>query len=246
MFSQAAAWNVFLAALLTALATGLGALPFLLIHKFSRRWLGIFNALAGGLMLGACYGLINEGVAIDLAISSAGVIVGLVAISYVNKKLEGDKSAQIVKLRETGGAKALLIIGVMTIHSFAEGIGLGVAYGGGETLGGFITLALAIHNIPEGLAISLVLVPRGTTPLRASLWSIISSLPQPLMAVPAFILVSLFTPFLPFGLGLASGAMLWLAFAELIPDALEDVSHSTVATVVTVALTGMIVLQTLL
>lgn len=246
MLDQPTAWSVFLAALLTALATGLGALPFLLIRKFSRRWLGIFNALAGGLMLGACYGLINEGIAIDVILLSTGVLTGLLAINYVNKRIEGDKSAQIVKLRKAGGAKALLIVGVMTIHSFAEGIGLGVAYGGGQTLGAFITLALAIHNIPEGLAISLVLVPRGTTPLRASLWSIFSSLPQPLMAVPAFILVTLFRPFLPFGLGLAAGAMLWLAFSELIPDALKDISRGSMATVVALSFTAMVVLQTLL
>lgn len=246
MLDQPTAWSVFLAALLTALATGLGALPFLLIRKFSRRWLGIFNALAGGLMLGACYGLINEGMAIDVILLSTGVLTGLFAINYLNKRIEGDKSVQIVKLRTAGGAKALLIVGVMTIHSFAEGIGLGVAYGGGQTLGVFITLALAIHNIPEGLAISLVLVPRGTTPLRASLWSIFSSLPQPLMAVPAFILVTLFRPFLPFGLGLAAGAMLWLAFSELIPDALKDISRGSMATVVALSFTAMVVLQTLL
>jgi zinc transporter ZupT len=41
-------------------------------------------------------------------------------------------------------------------------VGVGVSFGGGEELGVFITAAIAVHNIPEGLAISLVLVPRGT------------------------------------------------------------------------------------
>jgi zinc transporter ZupT len=239
-------WEVFFAALLTALATGLGALPFLLVRKFSRRWLGIFNSLAAGLMLGASHGLINEGLDRDLGLLMLGMACGVLLIMLLNQRLEADKSQAIQAFQGAGGMKALLIVGVMTLHSFAEGIGLGVAYGGGQTLGAFITLAIAIHNIPEGLAISLILVPRGASPWKASLWSIFSSLPQPLMAVPAFLLVSLFEPLLPFGLGLAAGAMIWMAFAELVPEALEDLSASAVGATVTSGLAAMIALQTLL
>ncbi|MEX0820393.1 MAG: phosphoglycerate kinase [Pirellulaceae bacterium] len=82
------------------------------------------------------------------------------------------------------------------------------------------------------LAISLVLVPRGTPIWKAATWSIFTSLPQPLMAVPAFLFVLAFQPFLPVGLGLAAGAMIWMVFAELIPDALKRASGPTVDTAV--------------
>lgn len=239
-------WEVFVSALLTALATGLGAIPFVLVRKYSRGTLGVFNSLAAGLMLGASHGLINQGLLLNPTVLMLGLLVGVALIVLLNYLFVNDKSHSIQAFQGAGGTKALLIIGVMTLHSFAEGVGVGVAYGGGEKLGVFIALAIAIHNIPEGLAISLVLVPRGSTPLKASLWSIFSSLPQPLMAVPAFLLVSVFRSFLPFGLGLAAGAMIWMAFAELVADALKDLDSSIVGATVTFGLVAMIALQTLL
>jgi zinc transporter ZupT len=131
----------------------------------------------------------------------------------------------------------------MTVHSFTEGVGIGVSFGGGEALGAFITAAIAVHNIPEGLAISLVLVPRGVTAWRAAGWSVFSSLPQPLMAVPAFLLVEWFEPVLPVGLGFAGGAMVWMVTVELVPEAREDLSDRFVAAAVTVSTGVMVALQ---
>lgn len=239
------AWTVFWVALGTALANGLGALPFFFVRQFSRSWIGVFNAAAAGMMLGASVGLINEGVESNLGLLTLGTFTGLILILVLSKHLEGNHLA-VERSAHLGGLRGFLIIGVMTIHSFAEGIGIGVAYGSNQTLGAFIAAAIAIHNIPEGLAISLVLVPRGTTPFRATLWSVFSALPQPLMAVPAFLFVLIFRPFLPFGLGLAAGAMLWMVFSELIPDALGETNHNTVGIVVTLALAAMIAMQALL
>ncbi len=118
-----------------------------------------------------------------------------------------------------------------------------MAFGDSDRLGLFIAVAIAIHNIPEGLAISLVLVPRGTPPWKAAGWSIFSSLPQPLMAVPAFLFVLAFQPFLPIGLGLAAGAMLWMIFAELIPDALKHAPSPAVGAVVALAFTALLAFQ---
>ena len=136
-----------------------------------------------------------------------------------------------------------MIVGVMTIHSFTEGVGVGVAFGDGQALGALITTAIAVHNIPEGLAISLVLVPRGVSVLRAAGWSVFSSLPQPLMAVPAFLLVEWFEPVLPVGLGFAGGAMVWMVVVQLLPDALRTAPMRGVAAVTAVSTSAMIALQ---
>lgn len=239
--------QVFLLALLTALATGLGALPFLFAKHPARKWMGTSNALAAGLMLAASFGLVYEGVARGLGRTILGVLLGLGFIVLTRRLLQKEEAhLSFAEMESMDARKALLIVGVMTLHSFTEGVGVGVSFGGGEAFGLFISLAIAVHNIPEGLAISLVLVPRGVSVGRAALWSIFSSLPQPLMAVPAFLFVGIFTPLLPVGLGFAGGAMIWMVFSELVPDALEEASSDLVAVVVTLSVAAMVAFQVLI
>jgi len=241
------ATSVFLFALLTAVATGLGAVPFAFAKHPTRRWLGVSNAVAAGLMLAASFGLIYEGMHYGPLRALVGALLGLVFIVVARRSLQHEEHpAVFASMSGFDARKALLIVGVMTIHSFTEGVGIGVSFGGGQALGLFISLALAVHNIPEGLAISLVLVPRGVRWVRAAFWSIFSSLPQPLMAVPAFFFVEVFRPLLPYGLGFAAGAMIWMVFSELVPDSLEETSSNLVAVVITVSVVAMVAFQVLI
>lgn len=244
---QHPATNVFFYALITAIATGLGALPFFAFKDLTRNWLGISNAIAAGLMLAASFGLIYEGLNYDLWFTVGGVMIGLGFIIISQQVLDKyDDRFSIKHINKVDSSKMLLIVGIMTLHSFTEGVSVGVSFSGGLDLGLFITTAIAVHNIPEGLAICLVLIPRGTSPAKAAWWSIFSSLPQPLMAVPAFLFVEIFRTYLPMGLGFAGGAMIWMVFAELIPDANEESNTSTVATTITISIALMIIFQSLI
>lgn len=214
---------VTLAALVTALATGLGALPFAFVRVMSRGWLGVSNAIAAGFMLSASGALLIEGAIRGVGRTAAGAAVGALFI-YATHRALGHRELHFADLRGSDATKAVLIVTVMTLHSFSEGVGVGVAYGGGAELGVLITIAIAIHNIPEGLAISLVLVPRGSSVRSAAGWSIFSSLPQPLVAAPAFLFVEQFKPFLPVGFGFAGGAMIWVVLSELLPEARAELS----------------------
>ena len=108
-----------------------------------------------------------------------------------------------------------------------------------------IVVAIAVHNVPEGLANSLVLVPRGVGVGRAAFWSVFSSLPQPLMAVPAFAFIEAFRPLWPYGLGFAAGAMVWMVFAELLPDAKKAAPDRLFALVLAFSVAAMVAFQVL-
>lgn len=217
---------------------------------------GQATAVAAGLMLAACIALIGEGNAHGPYRTVLGILSGVVLVVAGSRFLHdrmhrsghghadgGHESLVAEAVRSKSKRRAVLLVGIMTVHSFAEGIGVGVAYGGGDELGAFITAAIAIHNIPEGLAISLVLVAMGLSVGRAAAWSIFSSLPQPIMAIPAFLFVEQFERFLPIGLGIAAGAMVWMIFEDLLPDALERTSASSVAIIATVSMAMMLLLQ---
>lgn len=234
---------VFVVAAITALATGLGALPLMFARHVPKLGVGLANAAAAGLMLAAAHALIAEGIALDPQKLLAGVLVGLAGILAGKWLVEGREHVHIADLEGFDARKAVLIVGVMTAHSFAEGIGVGVSFGDSIELASFISIAIAVHNIPEGLAIALVLVPRGTPVWKAALWSIFTSLPQPLMAVPSYLLVESFAAVLPLGLGIAAGAMIWMVFAEIVPDANRDAEPSPVGITVTLSFAAMLAFQ---
>ena len=158
--------TVFLAALVTASATGLGALPLLVVRSAGRLVLGASNAVAAGVMLAASVSLSVEGVDRSPSRAALGVALGICFVLGTQRYLEHDHGHAMGSLRGEDARRALLIVGVMTVHSAAEGIGVGAAFADGSTLGLVITVAIAVHNIPEGLAISLVMVPRGTSVRR--------------------------------------------------------------------------------
>jgi len=228
---------------ITALATGLGVLPFVFVKHISKRYTAYGNALAAGLMLAASFRLINEGISYDLWKCFAGFIGGLILIHIINLKLADNHNLKIGNLSGASALKALIIVGVMTIHSFAEGIGVGVSFGDGRDFGIFVAIAIAVHNIPEGLAIAIVLIPRGVKVWKSGIWAVVSSLPQPLLAVPAFFFVMNFRQYLPAGLGLAGGAMIYMVNTELIPDALKDNKRENIGLVIALAVIIMMLFQ---
>ena len=251
--SWGASAQVFYAALATAIATGLGAIPFAFVRHMSARAMGIANALAAGLMLGASFGLVAEGAKHEVWLTVVGAAAGLVFILLTQRFLAGHDIA-FGEIQGASARRMLLIVVVMTVHSFAEGVAVGVSFGGGASLASAITIAIAVHNIPEGLAISAVLRPRGASVMACAGWSVFSSLPQPLMAVPAFLFVEQFERALPFGLGFAGGAMIYVVLVELLPEAYEadEESHggapawapmSVVAATVTLSLVAMLLFQ---
>jgi zinc transporter ZupT len=233
---------VFVAALITAVATGLGAIPFAFIRTVSKEMVAYANAIAAGLMMGASFGLVAEGTNYGASQTVTGGVLGVIFILITQRYLAGHE-VEFGGLKGADARQMILMIIVMTVHSFSEGVAVGVSFGGGMALATVITVAIAVHNIPEGLAISAVLRPKGQSVGKCAAWSIFSSLPQPIMAVPAFLFVEAVRPALPYGLGFAAGAMLFMVLVELLPEAFEQARKPVVATLASASIVAMVVFQ---
>ncbi|MFB6202206.1 MAG: ZIP family metal transporter [Halorhabdus sp.] len=228
---------VFVAGLLTALATGLGAIPFFLVEDISDRWYVALWGLASGIMLAASlFGLILEGLAEGTPLEiGVGMLAGVVLVIAAHRILDG-ADIDPKQYAEADFKKLVLILGVLTVHSFPEGVAVGVSFAelGLETASGplvlgvtvpvlavFMTVAISIHNIPEGVAISIPLRSMDISEWRMVWWAVFSSLPQPVGAVLAFGFVRFAREFMPYGFGFAAGAMIYLVVTEFVPEALE-------------------------
>jgi zinc transporter ZupT len=228
----------------TALATGLGALPFLMVRTISGRMVGRLNAVASGLMLGASFGLLGEGTRFGGWQTFSGGLLGVLFILVTNRFLREHHVHPGARTGADDGLRRMvLIVTVMTVHSLAEGVAIGASFGGGMALATFITVAIAVHNIPEGVAISAVLRSNGVSVRRCAGWSIVSSLPQPVMAVPAFLFVEAFAPALPYGIGFAAGAMVFMVLLEILPEAYGKGSAREIGTITTLSMIAMMLFQ---
>ncbi|KAK8307672.1 hypothetical protein V6Z12_D02G002400 [Gossypium hirsutum] len=246
-YSRVSLSTVALLTLAMAAATGLGAVPFFFV-ELDPQWAGICNGMAAGVMLAASFDLIQEGQ--EHGAGSwvvIGILAGGVFILLCKKFLEQYGEVSMLDIKGADATKVVLVIGIMTLHSFGEGSGVGVSFAGskGFTQGLLVTLAIAVHNIPEGLAVSTVLASRGVSPQNAMLWSIITSLPQPIVAVPSFMCADTFNKFLPFCTGFAAGCMIWMVVAEVLPDAFKEASPTPVASAATLSVAFMEALSTL-
>ena len=208
-------------------------------------------AIAAGMMTAASISLFWEGIGFDEPNDNSeisthvrtaiGAGLGLLFILGTKGILDRYEDLKVGGMDGTDARKALLVFFVMTLHSFSEGVGIGVSFGGthGSELGMFISASLAVHNVPEGLAIVVVLLPKGTNKVAAALWAVATSMPQPLMAVPAYMFVHHFIPIVPIGLGFAGGAMAWVAVFELLAEAIEETDLITTGAVASASLALM-------
>ena len=239
--------------IISALATGLGAIPVHFVKTGSKLMRAFSSAFAAGMMLSASvFSLAQEGIGLKVRFPWApnlvllGIIMGAVFLWLTEKYVRNDDFHQ--HFHKSGLTRqGLLIFIAMFIHSIPEGIAIGVAFATGNfNFGLIMAIAISVHNIPEGIAVSFPLKKDGASTMKCAWASILTSIPQPIMAVPSALLTWFFEPLLPFGLGFAGGAMIYLVMSELIPDALEEGSRTLTAWGVMAGLCTMLFLTLLL
>lgn len=205
----------------TAFATGLGALPVAWLRRRARdlrpaMWGATIGLMGVASIVGLLLPAFDEGSALEVV---GGVAAGATFLALTRRQLE---------VHEVGGAglvgagvrRSVLVFVVLLVHSLPEGLAIGTAYASDTAgLSLFVILAIGLQNVPEGTSVAIPMDAAGYPPTRQFWAAVLTSAPQPLGAVGAFLLVDQVEPLLPISFGFAAGAMLAIVLVELVPEA---------------------------
>ena len=210
-----------LAGCATALATGLGAVPVFVLDARIEGLRPLLWGLAAGLMgvasvVGLLAPALDEGSVSTVAL---GLVAGT-AFLLVTRRALSHREVHVGALRGGGVRRSLLVLAVLFVHSLPEGFAIGTAFASErEGLGLFILLAIGLQNVPEGTASAIPMQQAGFSPSQQFWAAVLTSTPQPVGAVVAYLLVEQISALLPFSFAFAAGAMLALVALELVPQA---------------------------
>lgn len=216
-------------AVVAGAATGVGALPVLVVADVTDRSYDAALGFAAGVMLAAvAFALVAPGIeAGSPAVVAAGVLAGggtFLAGIRVTPRLRS-RFAWLRRARETpersdDRRRALLVALAVSLDNAPEGLAVGVAFGGGLDGAGYaLAAAIALQNLPDGFVMAVPAVRSGVARPRAVAYATLSGgLPEPVAAVAGFLLVGLAASLFPLAAGFAAGAVLAVVARELLPS----------------------------
>lgn len=209
-----------LGSILSALSTGLGALPILFVKNMSHKWRDILLAFTAGIMVAAAsFSLIPEALSMsNFYVVAIGILLGTFILNQLEKNLP-HIDLEHSKAKIVMDKKAILVVSAITLHNLPEGLSVGVSYATGEeSFGALIAFAIGVQNAPEGLLVALFLVNQNISKLKAFLVATATGSIEIVASLIGLYLAGIVEGILPYGLAFAAGAMLFIVYKELIPE----------------------------
>ena len=217
--------------LLTALGVGgatvIGAVIGFIFKNISHKFSDVVLSFAAGVMLAAAVlGLIipsvEYGGKYGIIITVLGIFAGAVCINAADKlipHLHRLAGAEDEEHHNGSLGKVMLFVSAIAIHNLPEGIAAGVGFGSGDSTGALLIAGgIALQNIPEGMVIIGPMLAAGVKPRRTFLLAALTGLIEVVGTLIGYFAVSIATVILPFALAFAGGTMLYVISDEMIPE----------------------------
>ncbi len=217
--------------LLTALGVGgatvIGAFIGFLFKNLSHKFLDIILSFAAGVMLAAAViGLIipsiEYGGKYGIFVTIAGIFVGALFLNLIDKVVPHLHKFLDPNEEEHHNSKinkVLLFVIAIAIHNLPEGIAAGVGFGSGDTAQALVIAGgIALQNIPEGIVIISPMLAAGVSKKKTFVCAILTGVVEVIGTLIGYFAVSVSTVILPFSLAFAGGTMLYLISDEMIPE----------------------------
>ncbi len=217
--------------LLTALGVGgatiIGSCIGFIFKNLSHKFSDIILSFAAGVMLAAAVlGLIlpslDYGGKFGLIITVAGIFAGAICLNFIDKvvpHLHKLMGADTEEHHNANLSKVLLFVTAIAIHNLPEGIAAGVGFGSGDTSQALmIAGGIALQNIPEGMVIIGPMLAAGVSTRKTFVCAMITGLVEVVGTLIGYFTVSIASAILPFALAFAGGTMLYVISDEMIPE----------------------------
>ena len=217
--------------LLTALGVGgatlIGSIAGFIFKNISHKFSDIVLSFAAGVMLAASVlGLIlpslEYGDKFGLLITVAGIFAGALCLNLIDRlvpHLHRLVGSDIEPHNNEGLSKVLLFVTAIAIHNLPEGIAAGVGFGSGDTSQALIIAGgIALQNIPEGMIIISPMLSAGVKPRKTFICAMVTGLVEVIGTLIGYFAVSIASAILPFALAFAGGTMLYVISDEMIPE----------------------------
>ena len=245
--------------LLTAFGVGgatiIGSFIGFAFKKISHKFSDIVLSFAAGVMLAAAVlGLIlpslEYGGKYGLLITIVGIFVGALALNLIDKlvpHLHKLVGAEQEEHKNSSLSKVLLFVTAIAIHNLPEGIAAGVGFGSGDTSQALIIAGgIALQNIPEGMVIISPMLSAGVSAKKTFVCAMITGLVEVVGTMIGYFAVSIASAILPFALAFAGGTMLYVISDEMIPETHAHGSERGATYALLVGFCVMLVTDTLL
>lgn len=202
--------------------TGLGGIISLFIVKPSSRFIGVLLGITSGLMLSVVtFDLLPEAYAIGgLGTEILGILLGVITVVFIEGFFPINNKSESLSISKKHFFRTGALLGIaIAIHNLPEGLAVGSGYMFTSKLGITMAIIIALHNFPEGLAMAAPLRLSGTSAFKVVLLTILAGIPTGIGAFIGALLGSVSNFFIGLCLAFAGGTMLYITCGEMIPDA---------------------------
>lgn len=203
------------------IGTTLGGLIGIFSKRNSNKFLSFVLAFASGLMLAViCFDLIPHSMEISSIYTTIiGIVIGIIIMIFCDNIVQKKFNTKSVSNRNAGLLKTGIIVSIgLALHNIPEGLAIGSGFDASTTLGFSLAIAICLHDIPEGISMAIPMKNGGMKTWKVMIYVILSGIATGIGALIGAIIGNISEQVIAICLAFAAGAMLYIVSGELIPE----------------------------
>ena len=203
------------------IGTTIGGIIGIFSKRNSNKFLSFILAFASGLMLAViCFDLIPEAIEISsIYMTILGIILGIIVMIICDNAVQNKFNAKNVSSKKAGLLKTGIIVSIgLALHNIPEGLAIGSGFDSSVALGLSLAIAICLHDVPEGISMAIPMKNGGMKPWKVMACVILSGIATGIGALIGAIVGNIGVQVIAICLAFAAGAMLYIVSGELIPE----------------------------